>query len=331
MSFFEFDLARGRADLWELQQLLSAFVLGFEHRPPPKEGSLLEDNPIGDFYHYMEDNAEQVNPVRVEDEFKKGGILQGDEGVQLAFRLGNDFHIWTSKRFLLVDRKGWMDSGRKVLYQSIPYHSMRAFAVTSAGMFDTDSELEFWTSMPWLSTYKQDLRNGRVDLNEIMAVLSNELSQCRKHPALPGSFLEEKGPVGDLIGWFAGDAYEIDAAKANKEYHEDKPILAKDEEVKFACKASRDTTMLTTKRAILEDVQGLTGKRVQYKSLPYGSIGAFLVRSPGYWDVDSEMQLFTSAPGFSQFYQPFRKGYADIFKVSNLLTKAVFHSLIEAC
>mmetsp|Transcript_55763 Transcript_55763/g.125950 ORF Transcript_55763/g.125950 Transcript_55763/m.125950 type:complete len:821 (-) Transcript_55763:52-2514(-) len=331
LSYFKFDLARNRTDLWRIQEVLSAHVLGLQGHPSSllqgESGeSVVQSNPVVDLYHYMSDNAAKADPETVELKFKKARILQQDEFVQLAFQIGRDFHIWTSERFLLVERKGLFEMGRKVNYFSIPYHSIKGFAVSNAGVLDSDAELEFWTSMPWLKDYKQDLRND-VNLTEIMHILTHELNAYPPHPTLPGSLLQQEwNPFGDAVAWFGNAGYEVDAKSLNTKYHTSKPFLDVDETVTFACKAFRDTTMLTTQRAFLVDKRGLTGTKVVYKSVPYASVGAFLVRSAGIGDVDTEMELFTAAPGLSHIQQNLRSGHADIFKISDLLAKGVLMS-----
>jgi len=106
--------------MWSIQQVLNAKVLGFENRQHPEWGSLLQQNDAGspvktlfDWFHYFDGNADQIDPKEAEQKFKSGGILEQDEDVKLAFRIGNDFHMWTNMRFLLVDRKGFFGEGKK--------------------------------------------------------------------------------------------------------------------------------------------------------------------------------------------------------------------------
>jgi len=343
MSYITFDLRRGRADLWSIQQLLSAKILGYPFMRSmypggyPGGGAMLQEtaqevqpgNPIADLYHFMDDNAGQISPQMAQQHFVYGGILQPDEIVHLAFKLGNDFHLWTNKRFLLVDRKGPMSMGRKVLYQSIPYASIKGFAARSAGLFDSDAELEFWTDMPWMPMYEQDLRRGQINFRQIMEVLAGAVTTPRV--PMPSALLEEveAGPVRDIVGWLGGNAYEIDAAKANAEFHNEKPILMHDEVVSFACKVGRDTTMLTNKRVVMVDVQGMTGMQVYYKSIPYASVGSFEVRTAGTLDTDSEMQLYTTAPALPFIQQDFRWDKVDIFKVSDVVTTGVWTAIMR--
>ena len=70
--------------------------------------------------------------------------------------------------------------------------------------------------------------------------------------------------------WLTGDSRQIDAVEANRMFHEDVKILQGSETCEMAFKASRDTILFTTKRMVLIDVQGLGGKRVEYKSIPWG-------------------------------------------------------------
>lgn len=352
MAYFKFHLAAGRADVWQIQRVLSAKVLGFENRPHPDWSASEESVEIGhksiltvlyEWMQYFVGNAAQIDVNEAESKFKFGGILQQDEDVKLAFRLGPDFHIWTTKRFLLVDRK---QAGKgKVLYRTTPYVSVKAFSWTSAGMFDDDSELEFWTGMPWLPYYKQDLAGG-VNAKEVMQEIGQQISTYKIHPALPrqlwpqsalsdasenaGSLLDKGNPIGDFFGWLKGAGHKLDAQKANEEFHTEKPFLLPDEEVKLAVKASRDTTLVTNKRTMVVDVQGLTGKRVQYKSIPFGAVGGFSVESAGLMDVDTSMELFTTAYGLPKIHQNFRNGEVDIFYVSDLLTNGTYHGLVAA-
>ena len=49
-------------------------------------------------------------------------------------------------------------------------------------------------------------------------------------------------------------------------------LLLSDEVVHLAFKAVRDKFFFTSHRILVQDKQGITGKRAEYKSLPYASI-----------------------------------------------------------
>lgn len=53
--------------------------------------------------------------------------------------------------------------------------------------------------------------------------------------------------------------------------------------------------MFTNKRLILVDKQGMTGKKVEYKSFPYHSISRFSVETSGHFDLDAELKIWISS------------------------------------
>ncbi|RHA38612.1 PH domain-containing protein [Cellulomonas rhizosphaerae] len=78
-------------------------------------------------------------------------------------------------------------------------------------------------------------------------------------------------------------------------------ILLPDEQVLLAFKGIRDSVSFTTRRIVALNVQGLTGKKKDYSSLPYSKIQAFSVETAGTWDRDSELELWFSGLGRVKF------------------------------
>ena len=74
-------------------------------------------------------------------------------------------------------------------------------------------------------------------------------------------------------------------------------LLLADEQVIGAYKAMRDGVVFTNKRVIVVNVQGITGKKKDYTSLPYSKIAAFSVETAGSFDLDSELELYFSGLG----------------------------------
>ena len=68
------------------------------------------------------------------------------------------------------------------------------------------------------------------------------------------------------------------------------------EKVIGAYKTVRDQVIFTNKRIITIDVQGITGKRKDYSTLPYSKIQYFSVQTPGFAEMnaDCEMELYFS-------------------------------------
>lgn len=94
-----------------------------------------------------------------------------------------------------------------------------------------------------------------------------------------------------LIDKVLGNAAEVDVAVIQEEFA---PILAGGESVLMAYKVVRDLFVFTNKRLVLVDKQGLTGKKVDYHSLPYKSISHFAVETSGHFDMDAELKLWVS-------------------------------------
>ena len=72
-------------------------------------------------------------------------------------------------------------------------------------------------------------------------------------------------------------------------------LLLKDERAIAAFATFRDVALFTTKRLIIKDVQGLTGKKIEIYSLPYSSILAWSSENAGMLDINSEIEIWTLA------------------------------------
>lgn len=94
-----------------------------------------------------------------------------------------------------------------------------------------------------------------------------------------------------LLDGLLGNASQIDAEKVEQELQ---PILADDESVVFALKEIRDMYVFTSYRLILIDKQGVTGRKVEYHSIPYGAISHFKLETAGHFDLDAELKIWIS-------------------------------------
>lgn len=75
------------------------------------------------------------------------------------------------------------------------------------------------------------------------------------------------------------------------------PIFVNGESVISTYKGMRDGIVFTTHRIIAINVQGLTGKKKDFTSLPYSKIQSFSVETAGTFDIDSELILWFSGLG----------------------------------
>ncbi|WP_042461150.1 PH domain-containing protein [Neobacillus dielmonensis] len=96
--------------------------------------------------------------------------------------------------------------------------------------------------------------------------------------------------MGFLDG-LMGNASEINVAEIEKEYAK---ILAPNERIEKAYKLIRDLFIFSNKRLILVDKQGVTGKKVEYHSIPYKSITHFSIETAGNFDLDAELKIWIS-------------------------------------
>jgi Protein of unknown function (DUF1696). len=96
------------------------------------------------------------------------------------------------------------------------------------------------------------------------------------------------------------------------------PLLIDGENVIGAYKAVRDYCFFTTKRVISVNVQGMTGKKRDFTSLPYSKISAFSVETAGVLDMDSELEMYFSGLGKVKFEFT---GKSDIVQIGRLISE----------
>lgn len=93
------------------------------------------------------------------------------------------------------------------------------------------------------------------------------------------------------------------------------PFFINGEQIIGTFKGIRDGIVFTTKRIIAINVQGITGKKKDYSSLPYSKIQAFSVETAGVLDLDSELELWFSGLGKVRFEFSSNVNITDICKV----------------
>ncbi|MDM8518999.1 PH domain-containing protein [Anaerolineales bacterium HSG6] len=94
--------------------------------------------------------------------------------------------------------------------------------------------------------------------------------------------------MGFLSG-LMGNASEVSADKLDDLFNE---VLIPGEQIEKAYQLIRDVFVFTNKRLILVDKQGITGKKVEFTSVPYKSITKFSKESAGHFDLDAELRIW---------------------------------------
>lgn len=86
-------------------------------------------------------------------------------------------------------------------------------------------------------------------------------------------------------------------------------------------KGIRDYITFTNKRIISVNVQGITGKKKDFSSLPYSKIQVFSIETAGVLDLDSELELYFSGLGKVRFEF---SGENDIVEIGQLIGQSIF-------
>ncbi len=101
-----------------------------------------------------------------------------------------------------------------------------------------------------------------------------------------------------------------------------KGLLIMDESVIMAFKTVRDQLVFTDKRIISIDVQGITGKRKSFASMPYSKIQFFTIQTQGFLEIFPDSELFlVFENGFTAQFE--FKGSVDIGKIGRMISEYV--------
>ncbi len=99
-------------------------------------------------------------------------------------------------------------------------------------------------------------------------------------------------------------------------------LLVEREAVLYAFQTVRDQLVFTNKRIISIDVQGLTGRKKSFSTMPYSKVQYFSIQTPGFAEIfpDSELFLMFSS-GFTAKFE--FKGQVDIGKIGRIISEFV--------
>ena len=123
-----------------------------------------------------------------------------------------------------------------------------------------------------------------------------------------------------MIDYSSGGIIKLRPIDANKVLPPIKRFLIDGETIFAAFKAVRDQVVFTNKRIIAANVQGLTGAKVDYTSIPYSKIQTFSVETAGTLDRDCEIEIYISAVGKVKFEI---RGSFDVVGFNKLLSEHI--------
>ncbi len=92
-----------------------------------------------------------------------------------------------------------------------------------------------------------------------------------------------------LFNAIMGNVSETDIQAIYKVYE---PLLCEGEEIERAFAHIRDKWVFTNKRLIIQNTQGVTGKKKEFFSVPYHSVECFSVETAGTLDEDAELKIW---------------------------------------
>ncbi|MCH5208881.1 MAG: PH domain-containing protein [Oscillospiraceae bacterium] len=99
-------------------------------------------------------------------------------------------------------------------------------------------------------------------------------------------------------------------------------LLINGEEIVMAFQTIRDQLVFTNKRIISIDVQGITGKRKSFSTMPYSKIQYFAIQTPGFLELIPDAELFIMFS--NSFTAKFEfKGDVDIGKIGRMISEYV--------
>lgn len=122
-----------------------------------------------------------------------------------------------------------------------------------------------------------------------------------------------------LLNKLIGNAASISKEELDKKYGR---LLTETENIELGFSLLRDIFMFTNKRLILIDIQGLTGKKQEYLSLPYRHISRFSLETAGTFDLDAELKIWISSENTPSVSKRFNKSI-DIYAVQRYLAEKV--------
>ena len=121
-----------------------------------------------------------------------------------------------------------------------------------------------------------------------------------------------------MIDFTNGVLFKLSKSSSNAHAATLAPILVNGEHILAEYSALRDFVVFTNKRIIAVNVQGITGKKKDFTSLPYSKIQTFSIETAGVFDLDSELEIYFSGLGKVTFEF---KGSCNITEIGRMISE----------
>lgn len=96
------------------------------------------------------------------------------------------------------------------------------------------------------------------------------------------------------MGLFTGATKGGASAELKKLHGEYKLLLIDGEIIEVGFSVGRDTILFTNRRLILVNIQGLSGRKIEYLSIPYSRINKFSIETGASFDLDAELMIWVA-------------------------------------
>lgn len=102
---------------------------------------------------FLGDNAKQIDPAEVEQMLKvEMPVLFANEKIELVFKSGRDYNVFTEHRYMIVNVKGI--TGKRIGLTTILWHTIKMYSVQTAGAF-LDRDTEMYLVSTWILFYTE--------------------------------------------------------------------------------------------------------------------------------------------------------------------------------
>jgi len=181
--------------------------------------------------------------------------------------------------------------------------SIRAWAVETAGALDRDTELKLYTRNRWsLAKVSMDFRTGKADIAQINKFFSALIIGLPTDAQIDfgvknyESGLQVSNPITTSSMGILFNSWEIDAQEMDRKLRTDPPLLLDEETVLRAFQSGRDIDVYTNRRMIIIDTKGLSGKRVNFKSIPFKYITRYEFETTDTWIMTRKCTVIPTLP-----------------------------------
>lgn len=123
------------------------------------------------------------------------------------------------------------------------------------------------------------------------------------------------------MGLFSLETKNLTSLETKKFHSEYSQLLVDGEIIEAGFAVSRDTLLFTNKRLILVDIQGVSGRQIEYLSIPYSKITKFGVQTGANFDLNAELRIWIGSDAIP-LEKKFNKDM-NVYEVQKILASHV--------